>query len=158
MLQNSSPLPTPHDLKTQDLILFPSKLINLPQPDNPNNLALTLVPRRKNGYRKALQSNLKAVRCAITPLVKEHGVGLIAIVCTQETSTTEYRYLPQNLCDKLVKRAFTKASGEILWLVVEESLHFFNWPTVVPVLAISTADQSPSFFFLQNFINGTCAL
>ena len=157
MLQNSSSLPTPHDLKTQDLILFPSKLINLPQPDNPKNLALSLVPRRKNGYRKALQSHLKAVRFAITPLVEEHWIGLIAIVCTQE-NTTEYRYLPQNLCDRLVKRAFTKASGEILWLVVKESLLFFDWPTVVPVLAISTGDQNPSFFFLQNFSNGICAL
>ena len=152
MLQISSSLPTLHDLKTKDLSLFPSKLINLPLSDNSNNLALTLVSRRKNGYRKALQSNLKAVRCAITPLVEEHGVGLIAIVCTQENAA-EYRYLPQNLCDKLVRRAFTKASGEILWLVVEESLHFFDWPTVVPVLAISTADQTPSFFFLQNFSN-----
>ena len=145
------PLPTPHELKTQDLILLRSELVNLPQPYNPNNLASTLVSPSINGYRQALQSNLKAVQHAITPLVEKHGIGLVAIVCGQEMDRTEYRYLPQNLCDKLVKEAFSKGSGEMLWLIIEQTLHLFNWPTVVPVLAMSTADEIPSFFFLQDF-------
>ncbi len=151
MAKKFLPLPSPYELKTQDLILFPAELVKLRQPYNPNYLASTLVPPSKNVYRKALQSNLEAVQYAITPLVEKQGVGLVAIVCAQETDATEYRYLPQNLCDKLVKQAFTKASGEILWLIVEQTLHFFNWPTLVPVLAMSTADEIPSFFFLQDF-------
>jgi hypothetical protein len=49
----------------------------------------------------------------------------------------------------MVKEAFSKASGEMLWLVVEQSLHFFNWPTVVPVLGMSTADEIPAFSFYK---------
>lgn len=151
MTQKFLPLPTVHELKNQDLILFPSERINIPQVDSPNSLALTFVPRRINGYRQNIQSHLKAFRRALKPLVNEHGVGLVGIVYAHQTDTTEFRYMPKNLCNKLVKEAFSKASGEMLWLVVEQSLHSFNWPTVVPVLGMSTADEIPSFFFIQNF-------
>ncbi len=151
MLQKVVPLPTVHELKTQDLILLSSELVNIFQVDSPNSLALTLVPRQTNGYRQHIQSHLKAFRGALSPLVEEHGVGLVGIVCTHQTDTTKFRYIPKNLCDNLVKEAFTKASGEMLWLVVEQTLHFFNWPTVIPVLGMSTAEEIPSFLFLQDF-------
>jgi len=151
MTQNFLPLPTVYELKTQDLILFPSEHVNRLQVDNCNSLALTFVPRRLNGYRQDIQNHLKAFRRALRPLVDEHGVGLVSIIYAHQTDSTEFRYIPKTLCNKMVKEAFSKASGEMLWLVVEQSLHFFNWPTVVPVLGMSTADEIPAFFFLQDF-------
>jgi len=140
-------LPTVHQLKTQDLILFPPKFIL----DSPKSLALTLVPRQTNGYRQYIQSHAKAFRSALSPLVEEHGIGLVGIVCVHETDTTKFKYIPKNLCNNLVKEALVNASGEMLWFIVEQALHFFNWPTVIPVLGMSTTDEIPSFLFLQDF-------
>jgi len=135
------------DFAINDIVLFaiPSELNKL--------IAITPTPRGSNAnlYRKHLQKNQKLLYSAFVGLALEHGAGMVTMLDLGKQDKTDCRYVLEEDCETVVKETFTKTSGKTLWEAAKPAIEQFHWPDKVPVLAISTLDEAPSFFFVHNF-------
>ncbi len=135
------------DFAINDIMLVPvaSELKKL--------VAITPSPRSSNAnvYRKYLQKNQKLVYSAFVGLVLEHGSGMVTMIDLGKQDKTDCSYVPEEDCERVVKEAFSKATGKTLWEAAKPAIENFHWPDKVPVLAMSTLDEVPSFFFVHNF-------
>lgn len=133
------------ELKTKDLLLTPSGGLSN------RRTIFEMVSRQQNNYRQIMCREQRAVRQLITPMIKEHGSGIVGMFHLSAKDRIQFGFIPQAQCEATVKECFTKAAGEKLWQIVEPTLQLFNWAEFVPVLSVSSDELTPSFFFVKNF-------
>ena len=133
------------DFAINDVILFPTEINGF--------IAVTPSPRgsKANVYRKHIQKNRKRMYSAFVELVREHKAGMIAMLDHGKANKTDCMYVPAHDCERAVKEAFTKSTGKLLWKLAKPAIEEFRWPDKVPVLAMSTLNEAPSFFFVHDF-------
>lgn len=105
---------------------------------------------QENDARQFFTDNKQRYLDAIEPVAREHGKGWIYQTYIKETDFTEFGYIPANwrTLESLGTEVFVRGTGKQVKALMHDALRCWHWDDCVPVLAMSTDDDAPSWIYI----------